>query len=174
MKSRFAWIVAFGLVAAGLTGAAVKEVKPTTSQLAKTAAQGGKAEVELGNLALERAQDQDLRSFARQMVADRSKAGDELHELATKKGWQLPEGTSPKQEQLRLRLANLSGAAFDREYAKAMVEDHDHDVKMFEAYALHGDDADLRAWAAKTLPSLKQHQQDAHSNAEKLGVRFAS
>ena len=56
----------------------------------------------------------------------------------------------------------MRGAEFDRAYMHEMVEDHDTDVKKFRQEAEHANDADLKAFAQKTLPVLEQHQKLAH------------
>ena len=57
------------------------------------------------------------------------------------------------------KLAGLSGSAFDREYVNMMVKDHEKDVKEFEKASMKAKDPDVRAWAAKTLPTLREHLQ---------------
>jgi len=139
------------------------------SAFVKEAAQGGLAEVELGQLAVRRAKDEDVKQFAQRMVDDHSKANDELKQLASQKGWTLPTDVSSKQRADITRLTNASDASFDREYMHHMVMDHDHDVKAFQQYSAKGTDADLKAWAAKTLPTLQEHQQMAKSTSGKVG-----
>jgi putative membrane protein len=128
----------------------------------KKVAQDGKAEVELGRLAAERGTSDAVKQFGQRMVTDHGKAGDELAKLAQDKGVELPADMDAKHKRLHDRLAKLSGAEFDREYMKEMVRDHDTDVKAFQREADRAKDADLKAWAAKTLPTLKEHQQQAH------------
>jgi putative membrane protein len=57
------------------------------------------------------------------------------------------------------KLSGLSGADFDREYVNMMVKDHEKDVKEFEKASTKAKDPDVRAWAAKTLPTLRDHLQ---------------
>jgi putative membrane protein len=57
------------------------------------------------------------------------------------------------------RLSKLSGAAFDREYVKMMVKDHEKDVAAFKRESQQAKDPDLKAWAGKTLPTLEDHLQ---------------
>lgn len=59
------------------------------------------------------------------------------------------------------KLSKLSGADFDREYMSLMVKDHTKDVKEFEDASTKAKDADLKAWASKTLPTLREHLQMA-------------
>lgn len=152
-----------------------KHAKAGAAMNAKTfvdhAAQGGLAEVELGKLATEKASNGDVKQFGQRMVDDHSKAGDELSGLASSKGIPAPTSvTSPKERATIDRLSKLSGPAFDRAYMQAMVADHDHDVSEFKRYAEHGDDAELKAWAQKTLPTLEEHQRMAKSTAANVGA----
>jgi putative membrane protein len=73
----------------------------------------------------------------------------------------LPSATSAKEQKKIDKLSSLSGDQFDRAYAKDMVADHKMDVKEFQMEAQKADDADLRAWAAKTEPTLEMHLQMA-------------
>jgi putative membrane protein len=102
------------------------------------------------------------------------RANDELKRLATQKNWSLPSNLDPDHKCVETRLSALSGAEFDREYARAMVQDHDHTVNLFESCSESCKDAELKAWATKTLPTLREHERMAKSNADRLGVPVAS
>ena len=125
------------------------------------AATGGMAEVELGRLAAQKGQSADVKKFGQRMVDDHSKANDELKQLATRKGVTLPADLTSEQKSEKDKLSKLSGAAFDKEYMSAMVEDHDKDVKAFQDKAKDAKDADLKAFVTKTLPTLEEHQRMA-------------
>ena len=132
------------------------------------AARGGMAEVEMGRLAAQKGQSADVKRFGERMVTDHSKANEELKQLAAQKGVTLPAGPSDMQKQEMDRLSKLSGAAFDREYMKLMVEDHDKDVKDFQDQANGAGDPDVKSFAAKILPIITEHQKLAHEIAAKL------
>lgn len=66
------------------------------------------------------------------------------------------------------KLAKFSGADFDREYMDTMVKDHVKDVKEFEEASAKAKDADVKAWAAKTLPTLREHLQMARDVNSKV------
>ena len=125
-------------------------------------AQDGKAEVELGRLASEKGSAPSVKQFGERMATDHAKAGEELAQLAQQKGVSLPAEMDSAHKNLHARLSKLSGAAFDREYAQAMVRDHDKDVKEFDRHAKTAKDGDVKAFATKTLPVLREHQQQAH------------
>jgi putative membrane protein len=127
----------------------------------KEAAGDGMAEVQLGQLAEQRAASDSVKQFGKRMATDHAKAGDELKQLASQKGVELPTALDRGHQRLYDRLSKLTGADFDRAYMKEMVKDHDKDVKAFQKEADAGKDSDVKAWAAKTLPALKEHQDQA-------------
>ena len=122
-------------------------------------AEGGQMEVELGELAQQKAQNDAVKQFGRRMAEDHAKAGRELADLASSKGVQLSDKPSSKAQREKDRLSKLSGAAFDREYVKMMVRDHEKDVAAFKRESQQAKDQDLKAWAGKTLPTLEDHLQ---------------
>jgi len=130
---------------------------------ATKAAIGGLAEVQLGNLAKEKASSAEVKNFGQQMVDDHSKANDELKSLLTSKGVTVPTSLDSKHQALYDRLSKLSGAEFDRAYMKEMVSDHKTDVDEFRKESQKGSDAELKGFAAKTLPTLEHHLQMAQT-----------
>ncbi len=131
---------------------------------------GGMAEVELGRLAVKQAASKDVKQFAERMIADHTKAGDELKQLAgRKKVPSPPSELLPKQKETLAKLTKLQGAAFDSAYVQEMVADHEKDVAAFDNAAKTGTDADVKAYAAKTLPTLKEHLRMIQELATKMG-----
>jgi len=128
---------------------------------AMKAMQGGMAEVELGRLATQKASSDDVKKFGQQMVDDHTKANDELKSIVSSKGVTAPSMADSKSESMKTKLSGLSGAAFDKAYMQDMVSDHRKDVAEFEKEANSGTDPELKAFAAKTLPTLRQHLQMA-------------
>jgi putative membrane protein len=135
---------------------------------ASKAAIGGMAEVKLGQLATQKASNEDVKKFGQQMVDDHSKANDELKQLASKKGVTLPGDIDAKNQATYDRLSKLSGAEFDHAYMQDMVKDHHEDVNEFRKESQSGSDPDMKAWAAKTLPTLEHHLQMAESTYAKV------
>jgi putative membrane protein len=139
------------------TDTAGAKLATTEQKFVKEVASGGAAEVELGKLAEERASNDAVKQFGQRMVTDHGKAGDELGQLAQQKGVSVSKEPSAKHKALRDRLAKLSGADFDRAYVSEMLKDHRKDVSEFRKQAQSAKDPDLKAWAAKTLPTLEEH-----------------
>jgi putative membrane protein len=123
----------------------------------QNAAQGGMAEVQLGQLAAQKASDPQVKQFAEKMVTDHSKAGDKLKQIAQAKGVVLPSDIPTAEKREHDKLSKLSGEKFDREYMKHMVDDHNKDAKEFRHAAKSARDADLKQFAQETLPTVEEH-----------------
>ncbi len=136
----------------------------------KKAAEGGLAEVDLGNVAKSNAGSDDVKQFGDRMVTDHSKANDELKGLAQQKGWTLPAEPDAKDKATKDRLSKKNGADFDKAYMRDMVMDHEKDVKEFERCAKSCQDSDLKSWAEKTVPTLQDHLKMAKETAQKVGA----
>ena len=127
------------------------------------AAMGGMMEVELGRIAAQKGMSDSVKQFGQRMVDDHSKANEELMSLASSKGMTLPTALDEKHQKDVTKLSAMSGADFDRAYSKMMLSDHNKDVKEFEKQSTKGADADLKAFASKTLPTLQEHLQMARA-----------
>jgi putative membrane protein len=145
---------------AGSAGAAVPAADKSWAQ---KAAIGGLAEVEMGKLAQQKASNDQVKQFGTHMVDDHSKANDELKQLASSKGLTLPTDLDATHKNKMAKLEKLSGAQFDRAYMDEMVADHKKDVAEFKKQSTSGKDSDLKAFAAKTLPTLEDHLKMAQS-----------
>ncbi len=147
---------------------AVGRLSASDASFLKNAAAGGAAEVELGNLARDRATDPDIKQFAQKMVDDHSKANEELKALAQKKGVTAPASPDPKSRKEMDRLSKLSGSEFDRAYAKLMLSDHEKDVSEFMKESTGAQDPDVKDFAARTLPTLQDHLRMAREDNSKV------
>ena len=137
----------------------------------KKAAEGGIAEVALAKLAQEKASNADVKSFAAKLEKDHSQANDGLKDVASKKNITLATAPAKNHQALHDKLAKLSGAEFDKAYVAAMVDDHQKDVREFSRVASSNGDADVKAFATKTLPTLKEHLQQAQDLSKALGAK---
>ena len=126
------------------------------------AANSGKYEVATGKLALQNGANEEVETFANMMVTDHTTANNELITLAASKGVNLPDTFDTDKQGKYNTLAQLTGLNFDKRYVDEMVTAHDLDVVKFDSASKFANDADVRAWAAKQLPTLQMHQQHAH------------
>jgi len=124
---------------------------------AQAAASGGLAEVTLSELGFQRATSPELKAFSRRMVDDHTRMNAELMQLAAQKGMALPRAADVRAQFCAQSLAGLTGEEFDRCYAKAQLVVHLDAVGMFEAEAERGQDPQVKALAARSLPHIKEH-----------------
>ena len=155
VRTTFA-VVALAL-ACGLQAADKKDAKLSGGDrsFVDKAMKDGNTEVELGKLVQSKAQGEAAKKFAQRMVDDHTKAGEELKGIIGKVGY-TPEKAGPDQKMIKA-LSGKSAARFDHEYAEMMVKDHEKAVKLFKKQSEKGDNADLKQFAAKTLPTLEEH-----------------
>jgi putative membrane protein len=152
-------------VAAQTTGSSTtpQGTKHLTSQeFVARASQDGLTQVELGNLALSKSSNDQVKKFAQQMVDDHKAANAELSTIAQAEGIQAPTALDPKHQATVHAMSEKSGPAFDAAYAKAMVSDHSRAIRLFE----HGEklhDTEIASFARKTLPTLQEHKSMAES-----------
>ncbi len=143
--------------------------KHDDNQFASKVALDGLAEVELARLAVQKAKNPEVKRFAQRMVNDHSQASAQLKQLVSNIGMTIPAEITDEQKTDRDRLAKLTGDEFDLEYMQMMVTGHDRAVAAFEEESREGSVPDVKSWATKMLPTLKEHQALAKEIAAKLG-----
>lgn len=150
-----------------VAAAAAAQVNPTLSTSDATfmtvAARGGMAEVQMAQLAERNGRSAAVKRFARRMMEDHGQANQAMAALAQRKQVTPPESIGADQQQIYDRLAKLRGAAFDRAYAAAMVEDHQEDLQLFRTEAADGTDPEVKAMAARHVPILQEHLRMAQA-----------
>lgn len=149
-------------------GAPQTPVSENDSKFAVEAASGGMMEVQLGQLAQQKASSQRVKDFGAMMVRDHSKANDQLESLAGMKNITLPPAPGEDHMDHIQQLTQKSGAEFDKAYIRFMVDDHEKDIKAFEKISTDGSDSDLRAFATEILPTLRAHLDSAKAIQESL------
>jgi len=140
-------------------------MQPTSADsFAKTVATSDMFELESSKLATQKAQSAELKKFAQKMSTEHQKTSSELKSMVQGgkvKNVQLPQQLDDEHGQKLKQLQSASGGDFDRLYHEMQVDAHKKAVSLFESYARNGDNNDLKSWADKTLPHLKEHLQMA-------------
>jgi putative membrane protein len=159
-----AWAQKSASASGGASAAAAGSAKlaRADTRFMDSAARAGLAEVEGSKLAQNKGVNTQVKGFAQQMIDDHEKAHKELQSLAESKGVKLPDAPSLAQRAKIKLLSARDGAGFDRQYASSIgVSAHEDAVKLFQKAARDAKDADVKAFAAKTLPTLEHHLQMA-------------
>jgi putative membrane protein len=144
------------------------DFNPADRDFVRTVAEADLAEIEASRLALSRASRPEVKADAQHLLLDHRKIQADLAELAQKKGVTLPTATDDEHKKTLEHLADLSGAEFDRAYAAAMGSDHTQAVSLFEEHPKKGRDGDVRAFAEKTVPTLRMHLKMVRDLSSKL------
>ena len=128
-----------------------------------SAARGGLAEVQFGQLAQRNGSSAAVKRFGQRMVEDHGRSNQEMMALAQRKEITPPAASVPSTSSTYDELAKLRGGAFDRAYAQAMVKDHQEDLQAYQEEAANGTDPDVKAFAARHVPLLQEHLRMAQS-----------
>lgn len=137
------------------------------------AAASNLAEIEAGRLAAEKAENADVKQFGKHMVEDHTQAQQKLQELAQMEKVSLPQEPDAKHREQMDRLQGLSGAEFDKAFMGLMVEDHKKAVSLFETASQQAKDEQVKGYAEKTLPVLKEHLEKARDLNTQVGGKTA-
>jgi putative membrane protein len=130
------------------------------------AADEGQDEVQLAQLAAQRATSSEVKSFAQKLVDDHSKVNSELTSLASQKNVKID--TDDDKDRAYKRLNKKSGSEFDQEFVEHMIDEHEKDIKMFEKAAKDAKDPEVRAFASKHVGHLREHLQTAQGLRQTL------
>ena len=146
----------FALVAGSISAA----MAATSNDFVENAAQGGITEVEAGKLALEKSGSADVKTFAQHMITDHTKVNQELTALAKKLDIEVPDDAA-LMDKAKKAILEMRDESFDKAYANNQVNAHETTVALFKKEAQSSDNAELKAFATKTLPALEEHLQKA-------------
>jgi putative membrane protein len=128
------------------------------------ASQGGMAEVREGELATKNSQNDAFKQYGQKLITDHTKANEELKQIATTKGASIPTDLGKHQAHYD-RLAALKDDQFDQAFKEQAIKDHEEAIRVFQQQAQQGSDQQLKAFAQKHLPNLREHL----TMAQKLG-----
>jgi putative membrane protein len=135
----------------------------TDQEFMNFAAVSGLFEIRSSEMAIQKATTAQVADFANQMVADHTAQDQELKTLATRKNITLPGALTEEKQAIINRLNGLNGTAFEKEYMNAQVQSHEETVANFEKASNEARDADIKAFAAKYLPALRMHLEEARA-----------
>lgn len=126
-------------------------------------AQNGHAEIDGAKAALEKGTDARVKSFAQKLIDDHTKAHNELVALASSKGVELPKAPSIGQKAKAKILSLRDGEGYDKHFVESIgIKAHESTIKLFKRAVAEATDADVKAFATKTLPTLEAHLKQAH------------
>jgi putative membrane protein len=174
---RYTLAASLALLLTGGLSAAAQEAHQQAAKTVKldadrtflmTAGQGGHAEVALANLAAKKAMSTEVKKLVQVLEKDHSASNQELKSLSSAKNVIVPMTLDAEHQQLLDRLEKLEGASFDKAYATAMVDGHKKMIALYEGASV-SKDAAIKAYAEKTLPTLRAHLQQSQQAQAAVG-----
>ena len=148
---------------------------PATAQLTdkafvRKALQGSLAEVQLGQLALQKSSSDDVKQFAQRMIDDHTKLSDEMKQVAQQLNVKIPDSPSGKDKSTMKKLQALNGDEFDKAYIKDMVKDHKQDEKDFAEEAKNTTNPGVKQIATQGTQTIGEHLQMIEQIAQKDNI----
>jgi putative membrane protein len=144
------------------------------TKFVRDAGESGMAEVQLGQLGVQKATNADVKTFAQRMIDDHTQANTQLQQLASQKGVTLPTDLSMLHKHASTQLSKLSGAEFDRAFMDQMVMDHQKVVAEFDRVSKGGRDSDVKGFASTNLPTMQDHLRMAQDLDSRVGGKKGS
>ncbi|HZP76410.1 MAG TPA: DUF4142 domain-containing protein [Pseudolabrys sp.] len=153
-------------------GALAQQPDKASQKFIKNAIEGNNAEVDVGKLAQQKGQSDAVKQYGSMLVTDHSAANDKAKQVAQELQVSPPTGTSVGQKATYAKLKLLSGANFDKSFAKSMVSDHQSDIKEYQKESQKSDAAG--AYAKDSLPTLQKHLQEAQKLVQQVNQKQSS
>jgi putative membrane protein len=150
------------------------QTSPLDKMFVQKAMQGGMAEVQLGQLTLQKSNNEQVKQFAQKMIDDHGKMNDQMKPVAQQLGVSVPQQPSKKDRQTMSKLQALSGTDYDQAYIKDMIKDHKQDLSDFQNEASSGQDPTVKDAAAQGSKIIAQHLQMVQQLAKDQNVTMAS
>jgi putative membrane protein len=149
------------------------QASPVDRMFVSKAMQGGLAEVQLGQLTLQKSNNPQVKEFAQRMINDHTKLNEQMKPVAQQVGVTPPDQISKGDRKTIAKLQTLSGSAYDQAYIKDMVKDHKQDLNDFQMEASSGQDQTVKDAANQGSKVITQHLQMAQQLAKDQNVSTA-
>ncbi len=149
---------------------AAGQPSPVDRMFVSKAMQGSLAEVQLGQLTLQKSNNPQVKEFAQRMIDDHTKLNEQMKPVAQQLGVTVPDQISKGDRKTIAKLQALSGSAYDQAYIKDMVKDHKQDLSDFQMEASSGQDQTTRDAATQGSKVIAQHLQMAQQMAKDQNV----
>ena len=135
----------------------ISQLSSSSMTFLQRAGQDGQAEVEMGQLIVQNAQNPALKQMGNRLIADHTLANQQLQALADQKGVTVSTQLEPQDQRALDRLSSLNGTDFDRAAEQQLISDHQRDIQMYQNAAITAQDPDIKAFAQNNVPVLQQH-----------------
>ena len=166
----FAQTAPAGQPAPATAGAPSKPGAMDDATFVSKAAIGNLAEINMGEIALQKAQNEEVRKHARLMIDDHKKAQQQLQQVTN---LPIPSEIDAKHKQMADKLSAASGGEFDRLYAEMQADAHEEAIQLYTSQVEGGTNGDLKRLASELLPKLREHLTLTQALAKAVGAKVA-
>lgn len=154
------------MLASHSNGAPKDTLDAADVKFVKTESAAGLAELKIAELGVQKAERPDVKAFAETLVSDHTQANKQLAALASEKGVEVSAVIDPKHADAFQKLEKASKADFDKEFLADLISGHKKCVSNFEEAAKDAKNSDVKMWAEKMLPTIKEHLAKANELAK--------
>src|SRR5580704_3372639 len=119
--------------------------------------QSDMAEIQLGQLTLQKSKNEQVKQFAREMIDDHSQLGDKVKVFAKQIGVEIPNQVSKKDKAIIAKFQELSGSEYDQAYIKEMVKNHKKYLSELQMEGATGQDEAVKDAASQISQVIAQH-----------------
>lgn len=163
-------LVVVGLLTAGRAIAADSSLSHDASSFIKEASEANQGEIALAQLAEEKSKNPEIKQLAQMIQSDHQQSQEKLQTIAQAHGVALSEGLTWSQKRAQGKLEKLTGADFDQQFAKDMLEGHANNLNKFQKASQTVQETDVKQFAQDTIPKLQEHLHMAETAAKAVGV----
>jgi putative membrane protein len=140
----------------------VAYVSPQDSNFVKNASMDNQMQIKMGQLASQKGTSKEVKDFGQQLASDFTKRNQDLKEIAQNKGLPFANDIDTERQMKIDNIAKKSGGDFDRAFVSMLAQDNRNHIDQFEKEARDGKDAEIKSFASKELPVLRQHQNELY------------
>jgi len=135
------------------------------------AAQADMTTAHLGQMAVDRGNQDEIKNFAKTLVQDHTSDYQQLTALSMKTGDSIPTAIDKANNREIQAFERYKGKAFDRKFVLNQAIEHEKLVKAFQKEAEQGSNPDIKAYASKALPTIERHLHDVENLAKRLATK---
>ncbi|PVY44224.1 DUF4142 domain-containing protein [Pontibacter virosus] len=125
--------------------------------------------MQLGELALEKAVSPEVKEMAQDMSTGHTRVLEDLQQIAIEREFVVPNQLGRAHQKVYDDVSSETGIGFDLAYIKRTREEHDRLLKRYEDMAENAQVMEVKQFASKQLPLLRQHLQQTEALEDRLG-----
>lgn len=148
----------------------VDTVSQQDRDFAVSASQFINAQVSIGQMAVDKGEDDSVLEYANMIVEDNAESQSELEGIADSKEIEISADISAEMQAKYEELAMLEGEDFDKAYVQFQLDALEDSKSMFENEVDNGQNFTVKGYADKVLGMVKAHRTEALLVKAEIGL----